>query len=107
MFDKIKPMTVGQERAVNVLRDPNNELVGLFGPTGTGKSLISIAYGIWAVEGGRAKRFIIARPIVDVATGEVLTPEKLGEMYYRIAAAYLEDILGPYAERSYIEGLLK
>jgi phosphate starvation-inducible protein PhoH len=61
---------------------------------------LSIAYGIWAVESGRARRFIIARPIVDVATGEVLTPERLGEMYYKIAAAYLEDILGPYADRS-------
>lgn len=107
MFDKIKPMTVGQERATNVLKDPENELIGLFGPTGTGKSLLSIAYGIWAVENGRAKRFIIARPIVDVATGEVLTPERLGEMYYKIAAAYLEDILGPYAEKGYIEKLIK
>jgi len=107
MFDRLKPMTVGQERAVNVLRDPENELVGLFGPTGTGKSLLSIAYGIWAVEGGKAKRFIIARPIVDVSTGETLTPERLGEMYYKIAAAYLEDILGPYADRSYVEKLLR
>jgi len=107
MFDRLKPMTVGQERAVNVLRDPENELVGLFGPTGTGKSLLSIAYGIWAVESGRARRFIIARPIVDVATGEVLTPERLGEMYYKIASTYLEDILGPYADRAYVEKLLR
>lgn len=107
MFDKIKPMTVGQERAVNVLKDAENELVGLFGPTGTGKSLLSITYGIWAVESGKARKFIIARPIVDVATGEVLTPERLGEMYYRVASAYLEDILGPHAERGYIEKLLR
>jgi len=107
MLDKLKPMTVGQERAVNVLRDPENELVGLFGPTGTGKSLLSIAYGIWAVESGKAKRFIIARPIVDVSTGETLTPERLGEMYYRIASAYLGDILGPYADSAYVEKLIK
>lgn len=107
MLDKLKPMTVGQERAVNVLRDPENELVGLFGPTGTGKSLLSIAYGIWAVENGKAKRFIIARPIVDVSTGETLTPERLGDMYYRIASAYLGDILGPYADSAYVEKLIK
>ncbi|MFN7106359.1 MAG: PhoH family protein, partial [Pyrobaculum sp.] len=105
MLDKIKPMTIGQERAVNVLKDLDNELVGLFGPTGSGKSLISIAYGIYAVENGKARRLVIARPIVDVATGEVLTPERLGEMYYKIAAAYLEDILGPYADREYVEKL--
>jgi phosphate starvation-inducible protein PhoH len=107
VLDRIKPMTVGQERAVNVIKDPENELVGLFGPSGTGKSLISIAYGIWATESGRAKRFIIARPVVDVATGEVVTPDRLGEMYYKIAAKYLEDILGPLADRDYIEKLLR
>ncbi len=107
MLDKIKPMTLGQERAVNVLKDPEVELVGLFGPTGTGKSLLSIAYGIWAVETGKAKRLIIARPVVDVAVGEVVTPERLGEMYYKIASTYLEDILSPYVDKAQVEKMLR
>ena len=107
MIEKIKPQTVGQERALNALSDPENEIVGLFGPTGTGKSLLSIAYGISSVQSGKYKRFIIARPIVDVSTGRSLTPEELGEMYYKLASTYLYDILGEYATREEIEKLLK
>ena len=107
MIEKIKPQTVGQERALNALSDPENEIVGLFGPTGTGKSLLSIAYGISSVQSGKYKRFIIARPIVDVSTGRSLTPEELGEMYYKLASTYLYDILGEYATREEIEKSLK
>jgi Phosphate starvation-inducible protein PhoH, predicted ATPase len=107
VIDKIKPQTVGQERALNALSDSENEIVGLFGPTGTGKSLLSIAYGISSVQSGRYKRFVIARPIVDVSTGRALTPEDLGEMYYKLAAAYIQDILGEYATSGEIEKLLR
>jgi len=107
VIDKIKPQTVGQERALNALSDSENEIVGLFGPTGTGKSLLSIAYGISSVQSGRYKRFVIARPIVDVSTGRALTPEDLGEMYYKLAAAYIQDILGEYATGGEIEKLLR
>lgn len=107
MIDKIKPQTVGQERALNALSDPENEIVGLFGPTGTGKSLLSIAYGISSVQSGKYKKFIIARPIVDVSTGRSLTPEELGEMYYKLASTYLYDILGEYTTREEIEKLLR
>jgi len=44
---------------------------------------------------------------VDVSTGETLTPERLGDMYYRIASVYLGDILGPYADSAYVEKLIK
>ncbi len=93
IFEKVKPMSIGQERLINALKDSRNEVVGVFGPTGTGKSLISCAYGISAVLAGTFKRFIIARPVVDVTTGEALTPERLGDLYYRVATSYLEDIL--------------
>jgi len=107
VFDKIKPQTVGQERLMNVLNDKNYEIVGVFGPTGTGKSLLSIAYGIYAVRKGEYKRFIIARPIVDVSTGEALSPERLGDLYYKVAANYLEDILSGYMSREEINKLLE
>ncbi|CCC81626.1 PhoH family protein [Thermoproteus tenax] len=107
MLDKIKPQTIGQERALNALSDSENEVVGLFGPTGTGKSLLSIAYGIDSTQKGKYKRFIIARPVVDVSSGRSLTPENLGEMYYKLAAAYLSDILGEFLERSEIEKMLR
>ncbi len=107
LLDNIKPMSTGQERLINALKDDRNEIVGVFGPSGTGKSLISCAYGISAVVGGKYKRFIIARPIVDVMTGEMMTPERLGDLYYKVASTYLEDILGEFMSGSDIAKLLQ
>ncbi len=105
--ERIKPMSIGQERLLNALTDTRNEIVGVFGPTGTGKSLLSCAYGITAVLKGEYKRFIIARPVVDVSSGEILTPERLGDLYYKIASSYLEDILGEYLSREEITKLIQ
>ncbi|ADY02070.1 PhoH family protein [Vulcanisaeta moutnovskia 768-28] len=107
LLDKIKPMSIGQERFLNALKDSRNEIVGVFGPTGTGKSLISCVYGISSVLAGTYKRFIIARPVVDVSTGRSLTPEELGDLYYRIASTYLEDILEGLMDREEITKLLQ
>lgn len=107
LLEKIKPMSIGQERLLNALTDDRNEIVGAFGPTGTGKSLMSCAYGISMVLSGKFKKFIIARPVVDVTTGELITPERLGDLYYKIAASYLEDILGEFMSREEIMKLLQ
>jgi phosphate starvation-inducible protein PhoH len=107
LLDKVKPMSIGQERLINALKDTRNEIVGVFGPTGTGKSLISCAYGISSVLAGTYKKFIIARPVVDVSTGKSLTPEELGDLYYKIASAYLEDILEGFISREEIMKLLQ
>ncbi len=107
LLEKIKPMSIGQERLLNALTDDRNEIVGAFGPTGTGKSLMSCAYGISMVLSGKYKKFIIARPVVDVTTGELITPERLGDLYYKIAASYLEDILGEFMSREEIMKLLQ
>ncbi|WP_188602632.1 PhoH family protein [Vulcanisaeta souniana] len=107
MLDKIKPMSIGQERFLNALKDSRNEIVGAFGPTGTGKSLISCIYGISSVLAGTYKRFIITRPVVDVGTSKSLTPEELGDLYYKIASAYLEDILEGLMDREEITRLLQ
>ncbi len=107
LLERIKPMSIGQERLLNALTDTRNEIVGVFGPTGTGKSLLSCAYGIHAVLKGEYKRFIIARPVVDVSSGEILTPERLGDLYYKIAASYLEDILGEHLSRDEVAKLIQ
>ncbi len=107
LLEKIKPMSIGQERLLNALTDDRNEIVGAFGPTGTGKSLMSCAYGISSVLEGKYKKFIIARPVVDVTTGELITPERLGDLYYKIASSYLEDILGEFMTRDEIMKLLQ
>ncbi|RLE82791.1 MAG: PhoH family protein [Thermoprotei archaeon] len=93
LLDKIKPMSRGQEVLINALRNNEYEIVGVFGPTGTGKSLISCTYGIGAVLDGKYKRFILARPLIDVRTGREITALDVGELYYTLVYSYLEDVM--------------
>ncbi len=92
---------------MNVLMDKEYEIVGVFGPTGTGKSLFCCAYGIHCVLKGEYKRFIIARPVVDVVTGKEITTSELGELYYRIASTYLEDIFSGIMPLEDLQKLIK
>ncbi|ABW01437.1 PhoH family protein [Caldivirga maquilingensis] len=107
LFDNVKPLTMGQERLINVLKDDGNEVVGAFGPTGTGKSFITVIYGISAVLSGRFKRLIIARPLIDITSGKLESPEELGDLYYRVAGQYLYDILGDMVPRDDMEKMLR
>ncbi len=107
LLEKLKPMSPGQEEMLKALTSDEYEIVGLFGPTGSGKSLFSILYGIDAVMEGKYKRFILSRPVIDVATGRELTAQELGPQYYEIAMTYLKDILAGFIEWSEVERLIK
>ncbi|MEM2854309.1 MAG: PhoH family protein [Desulfurococcaceae archaeon] len=106
IFDRLTPMSPGQEELKKVLENANYEVVGVFGPTGTGKSLFSVLYGIDSVISGRSKRFIISRPVIDVVSGREMTAVDLGEMYYSIAISYLRDILAGFIDWSSVEKLI-
>ncbi|MEM1596180.1 MAG: PhoH family protein [Desulfurococcaceae archaeon] len=93
VFAKIQPQSPGQEEIIKSLLDRKVEIVGLFGPTGCGKSLFSIVYGIDAVLSGKYRRFVITRPLVDIVSGKELTAAELGEMYYKVVSSYVEDIV--------------
>ena len=107
LFEKLAPMSPGQEEMKKAFQNMIYEVIGLFGPTGTGKSLFSTLYGIDAVLTGKFKRFIISRPVVDVVTGKELTAVDLGQMYYDIAINYLRDILEGFIEWSEVEKLIR
>jgi len=107
LFDKLKPMTPGQEEIRKALLDKKYDIIGLFGPTGSGKSLFAILYGIDRVLRGEYKRFILSRPVVDVVTGKELTAADIGELYYELAISYLRDLLAGFIEWSKVEELLK
>ena len=107
LLEKIKPMSAGQEELLQALKSESYEVVGVFGPTGTGKSLLSVAYGIDGVIEGRYKRFIIVRPVVDVVTGREVTSVEAGGLYYDLASAYLKDILTGLVEWQEVEKLVK
>ena len=107
LLQKLKPLSPGQEEIRNALTSDEYEIVGLFGPTGSGKSLFSVLYGIDAVLNGKFKRFIISRPVVDVVTGREITAQELGPQYYEIATTYLKDVLAGFIEWSEVEKLVK
>ncbi len=79
--------------------------MGVFGPTGTGKSLFSISYGVSQTLKGRYDRFILARPVIDIATGKEVTITSDPEMYRSIASEYITDILA--VSREDLEELYK
>jgi phosphate starvation-inducible protein PhoH len=56
---------------------------------------------------GRYKRFIIAKPVVDVVTGKEVTSVEAGGLYYDLASAYLKDILTGLVEWQEVEKLVK
>lgn len=106
VFSKLQPQSPGQEEIVKALADRKIEIIGLFGPTGCGKSLFSIAYGIDAVLSGKYKRFIITRPLIDVVTGKELTVAELGELYYKAAFSYIEDVASSVIDVSKVQELV-
>jgi len=107
ILEKLKPMSPGQEELLEALKSDSYEVVGVFGPTGTGKSLLSVAYGIDSVMEGKYKRFIIAKPVVDVVTGKEVTSVEAGTLYYDLASAYLKDILTGLVEWQDVDKLLQ
>jgi len=107
IMEKLKPMSPGQEEMLEALMSDKYEVVGLFGPTGSGKSLFSVLYGINSILEGKYKRLIISRPVVDVVTGKELTARELGKQYYEIASEYLRDILAGFIEWGEVEQLMR
>jgi len=106
LFEKLEPKTEGQARLKEAL-EGDKDLVGVFGPTGTGKSLFSLSYGVSAVVKGDYHRLIVARPVIDVATGRELTVLSDPESYRKHAMEYIVDILGPILGEATIENLVK
>lgn len=102
----IKPATEGQRKLAEALGDEGFKIVGVFGPTGTGKSLITLSYGVSQIEKGRFERIVIAKPIVDVETGRELGIAELGDTYLRLTQEYVEDLLLPHIGGNKLSSLI-
>ncbi len=107
LLEKLKPQSRGQEEMLDALETEGYDIVGLFGPTGTGKSLFGLVYGLDRVLEGKYKRFIISRPVIDVVTGKEITAVEAGQQYYELASAYAKDILSGFIEWSKVEELVR
>lgn len=106
VFARLKPQSPGQEEIVSALADKKFEIVGLFGPTGCGKSLFSILYGLDSVMAGKYRRFIITRPLIDVVSGKEITVADIGEVYYKAISSYVEDIVSDFIEWGKVQELV-
>jgi len=106
VLENITPLTQGQKEIVKALKNPDYDIIGIFGPTGTGKSLFSLAYGIDAVVKGDYKRFVVVKPVIDVVTGKELTLAD-GEKFFELVKAYVLDVIGQFVDWGKIEDLIK
>ena len=106
LLERVKPVTWGQQQLINALLDPDTEIIGVFGPTGTGKSLLTSAYAITKVLSGEYERFVLCRPLVDVVTKRELSTAELGGQFIEVAKQYLYDILSGYLDPQLINQML-
>ncbi len=106
LLNTIKPLSPGQEAVRNALLSKEYTIVGIFGPTGVGKSLLALAYGIDAVREEKYRRLVIVRPVIDVTTGEELTVAKAGKQFYELSKQYIIDVLGNFVKWSEIDAMV-
>ncbi|MEM2203877.1 MAG: PhoH family protein [Sulfolobales archaeon] len=107
VLDRLKPLSAGQEAMLSALRDPEAEIVGIFGPSGSGKSLFSIAYGIDSIINGRFKRFLIVKPLVNVVSGVGIGVEIGREVFEGLVLDYLRDLASTLQIEGDLEDLFR
>lgn len=106
MLERIEAMTPGQEKLKEALKDDSYSIVGIFGPTGVGKSLFALAYGISSVSEGKYKRLIVIRPVIDVTTGKEITMAESGSLFMELSKQYVTDVLSGLMTWEEIEKLI-
>lgn len=92
-MENIKPLTEGQKKLYNALNDSRKSIVGIFGPSGTGKTLFSLAYSLDAILSKKYDRLVIIKPIAKFDSQRTLSSLDLGDVYYSIVKDYLLDMV--------------
>lgn len=105
-LEKISPATPGQERYIEALKDPNIDIIGVFGPTGSGKSLIALLYGLDQVSEGKYDKFLVVRPIVNILSGSTVSSDLGVETFRDLAREYVSDLLSPYVPIDLLQDLI-
>ncbi|MEZ0290441.1 MAG: PhoH family protein [Sulfolobales archaeon] len=106
-LEKLTPMSPGQSRFIEALKDPSVDVVGVFGPTGSGKSLITLLYGIDQVMSNAYEKFLIIRPLINILSGSSLSVDRGGEIFRDLASQYLIDLASQYVPQDTINDLIK
>ena len=60
------PKSLGQERYIELLTDPDRTIIFATGPAGTGKTMLAVLAALRALKNGECRRIIVTRPAVGV-----------------------------------------
>ena len=105
----ISAKTEGQNRYVEMAN--NNDVVFSIGPAGTGKTFLSVAFAVAALESHRVDRIILCRPAVEAGESLGFLPGDLKDkvdpylapLYDSLHILYAENQLAQLLERKVIE----
>jgi len=100
----IFPKTVNQSEYLNKIR--NSSIVMGIGPSGTGKTYLTVAMAVESLLSGAVQRIILARPAVEAGESLGYLPGDLSEKinpYLRPLYDALYDMIGPEKVERYIE----
>ncbi len=105
----ISAKTEGQNRYVEMVN--NNDVVFSIGPAGTGKTFLSVAFAVAALESHRVDRIILCRPAVEAGESLGFLPGDLKDkvdpylapLYDSLHILYAENQLAQLLERKVIE----
>ncbi len=98
----IEPLTPNQKKVVDVLNDERKDLVGIFGPTGSGKTFLILVYAIQSVLKDKYKKLVIIRALVNT-----LTRERVPTLEKEPIKKYIYDVLSRYLEAKHIDKLFE
>lgn len=93
IMENLKPLTEGQKKLYNALNDTRNSIVGIFGPSGTGKTLFALAYSLDAIMSKKYDRLVLIKPVAKFDSQRTFSSLDLGEVYYSIVKDYLLDMV--------------
>ena len=105
----ISAKTEGQNRYVEMVN--NNDVVFSIGPAGTGKTFLSVAFAVAALESHKVDRIILCRPAVEAGESLGFLPGDLKDkvdpylapLYDSLHILYAENQLAQLLERKVIE----
>ena len=100
----VLPKSLNQQSYVRAIQ--NHDIVFGVGPAGTGKTYLAVASAVAALNQGRVRRIVLARPAVEAGERLGFLPGTLVEKvdpYLRPLYDALYDLLDPEKTRSYLD----
>ena len=105
----VGPKTKGQHQYLNIVK--NNDVVFSIGPAGTGKTFLSVAFALAALDSNEVDRIILCRPAVEAGESLGFLPGDLRDkvdpylapLYDSLHRLYSDSKLHRYLENEVIE----